>query len=90
MAEYTLLLFGWDDTVLGVETVARTDPATACQTAEALLGGHYPNAAGWQLWQAGEKVMATFPQTRGDRRARLRLVAGTAPANEVAFAQSSD
>ena len=80
-SEYTLLLFGWDDTVLGVETVVTADPGTARRTAETLLERDYPTAAGWQLWQAGQKVMSTFPQNRGDRRARLQLVAGNSPAN---------
>jgi hypothetical protein len=77
MHDFTLLMFGWNDEVLDVQPLQTPDALTAHNTAEALIET-YPGAAGWQLWYAGRKVLATFPQVRD--RHPLRLVGQRATA----------
>ena len=62
MHDYTLLLFDWDDTVASVQTVRSKSDSEALHVADVVMKTR-PRLAGYQLWQKGQRVAATFPAT---------------------------
>ncbi len=62
MRDYTLLMFDWDDSVGSVLTVRRKSDGGALHIADVLMRSR-PRLAGYQLWQQGQRVAATFPAT---------------------------
>lgn len=63
MDHYTLLIFAWNDEVAGTQALHAEDLVAAITMARRVMVGH-PDAAGYQLWQNGEQVDATFPRPR--------------------------
>lgn len=74
MWEFTLFVFGWDEKVLSVELIRSANAMAARAVADAICETQ-GDAAGWQLWHEGRKVLATFPQARA-AYAPLELIAG--------------
>jgi hypothetical protein len=57
---FVLLIFSSDDQVVATRLVRAAGVARALSLAERIMLTQL-NAAGYQLWLAGEKVFATFP-----------------------------
>ena len=64
MYDDTLLLFDWDDSVASVQTIRSKTNDQALQIADVVIRTR-PRLAGYQLWQQGQRIAATFPVEKG-------------------------
>jgi hypothetical protein len=57
---FVLLLFDLDDEVIAVRTISAGDAIEAQKIAQGAQLAH-GKCAGYQLWQLGKRIAATFP-----------------------------
>jgi hypothetical protein len=62
MRLYAMLMFDWDDAVLGTHMIRAGSVSDARTTADLLVRATQPQAAGFQLWRQGKRVFSSFPQ----------------------------